>query len=119
MRRKIQSFIALLGALSMAASLGVQVASAAETDYPDMEVGVFWNSDSDRSDTVYMSYNGADFQQISTAYKADGNGSAHVSGKPTTSTLFMIQVLPIKMVHSGFLAAMCRSSRTWDGVLPR
>lgn len=66
----------------MAASLGVQVASAAETDYPDMEVGVFWNSDSDRSDTVYMSYNGADFQQISTAYKADGNGSAHVSGKP-------------------------------------
>ena len=54
MRRKIQSCIALLGALSMAASLGVQVASAAETDYPDMEVGVFWNSDSDRSDTVYM-----------------------------------------------------------------
>lgn len=41
MRRKIQSCIALLGALSMAASLGVQVASAAETDYPDMEVGVF------------------------------------------------------------------------------
>lgn len=82
MRRKIQSCIALLGALSMAASLGVQVASAAETDYPDMEVGVFWNSDSDRSDTVYMSYNGADFQQISTAYKADGNGGAHVSGKP-------------------------------------
>ena len=47
----------------MAASLGVQMASATETDYPDMEVGVFWNSDSDRSDTVYMSYNGADFQQ--------------------------------------------------------
>ena len=82
MKRRLQSCVALLGALSMAASLGVQVASAAETDYPDMEVGVFWNSDSDRSDTVYMSYNGADFQQISTAYKADGNGSAHVSGKP-------------------------------------
>lgn len=104
----------------MAASLGVQVASAAETDYPDMEVGVFWNSDSDRSDTVYMSYNGADFQQISTAYKADGNGTVRMSrGSRTTSTLFMIRVLPIKMVHSGFLAAMCRSSRTWDGVLPR
>lgn len=82
MRKKLRSCIALLGALSMVASFGVQVASAAEADYPDMEVGVFWNSDSDRSDTVYMSYNGADFQQISTAYKADGNGSAHVSGKP-------------------------------------
>lgn len=82
MKRRLQSCVALLGALSMMTLSGGQVASAAEMDYPDMEVGVFWNSDSDRSDTVYMSYNGADFQQISTAYKADGNGSAHVSGKP-------------------------------------
>ena len=67
----------------MAASLGVQMASATEIDYPDMEVGVFWNSDSDHSDTVYMSYNGTDFQQISTAYKTDGNGSSHVTGKPS------------------------------------
>ena len=103
----------------MAASLGVQVASAAETDYPDMEVGVFWNSDSDRSDTVYMSYNGADFQQISTAYRLTAMAVRMSRGSRTTSTLFMIRVLPIKMVHSGFLAAMCRSSRTWDGVLPR
>ena len=103
----------------MAASFGVQVASAAETDYPDMEVGVFWNSDSDRSDTVYMSYNGADFQQISTAYKADGNGSAHVSGKPNYVNAIHDPSITYKMVHSGFLAAMCRSSRTWDGVLPR
>lgn len=119
MRKKLRSCIALLGALSMVASFGVQVASAAEADYPDMEVGVFWNSDSDRSDTVYMSYNGADFQQISTAYKADGKAVRMSRGSRTTSTLFMIRVLPIKMVHSGFLAAMCRSSRTWDGVLPR
>lgn len=35
MKRRLQSCVALLGALSMAASLGVQVASAAETDYPD------------------------------------------------------------------------------------
>lgn len=62
---------------------GTQMATGAETNYPDMEVGVFWNSDSDRSDTVYMSYNGSDFQQISTAYKTDGNGSSHVSGKPS------------------------------------
>ena len=62
MRRELQSCIALLSALSMAASFGIQAASAADADYPDMEVGVFWNSDSDRSDTVYMLYNGADFQ---------------------------------------------------------
>ena len=59
------------------------VANADDIDYPDMEVGVFWNSDNDLSDTVYMSYNGSDFQQISTAYKTDGNGSSHVTGKPS------------------------------------
>lgn len=118
MRRKIQSCIALLGALSMAASLGVQMASATETDYPDMEVGVFWNSDSDRSDTVYMSYNGADFQQISTAYKADGNGSTHVSGKPSYVNAIHDPSITYKDGTFWILAAMCRSRRTWDGFTP-
>lgn len=45
--------------------------------------GYFGISDSDRSDTVYMSYNGSDFPANSTAYKTDGNGSSHVSGKPS------------------------------------
>lgn len=83
MRKEIKHLTALLGAISLVVPFGTQMATGAETNYPDMEVGVFWNSDSDRSDTVYMSYNGSDFQQISTAYKTDGNGSSHVSGKPS------------------------------------
>lgn len=119
MRKEIKHLTALLGAISLVVPFGTQMATGAETNYPDMEVGVFWNSDSDRSDTVYMSYNGSDFQQISTAYKTDGNGSSHVSGKPATSMPFMIRVLRIKMGCFGFLAAMCKSNRIWDGVLPR
>ncbi|MEO3658509.1 hypothetical protein ABG871_09605, partial [Bifidobacterium adolescentis] len=72
MRKEIKHLTALLGAISLVVPFGTQMATGAETNYPDMEVGVFWNSDSDRSDTVYMSYNGSDFQQISTAYKTDG-----------------------------------------------
>lgn len=83
MRKEMKHLTALLGAISLVVPFGTQMATGAETNYPDMEVGVFWNSDSDRSDTVYMSYNGSDFQQISTAYKTDGNGSSHVSGKPS------------------------------------
>ena len=72
---------AFLGA-AVALSLGLGATPAAAADYPDMLVAAFWNSDEDLSDSVYMSYNGVDFQQLSTAYKTDGNYSDNFSGKP-------------------------------------
>ena len=49
MRKEIKHLTALLGAISLVVPFGTQMATGAETNYPDMEVGVFWNSDSDRS----------------------------------------------------------------------
>ena len=51
---------------------------------PDMLLGMFWNSDSDLSDTLYVSYDGVHFDQISTPYPTDGaNGGQHVAGAPS------------------------------------
>lgn len=58
-------------------------APARAASYPDVMLGAFWNSDSDLSDTLYMSYNGVDFQQISVPYPTDGNYSDHVTGMPS------------------------------------
>lgn len=55
---------------------------ALAVDYPDVQLAAFWNSDEDLSDTLYMSANGVDFQQLSTPYPADGNYSDHVTGMP-------------------------------------
>lgn len=51
--------------------------------YPDIMLAAFWNSDEDLSDTVYMSYNGSDFQKLSTAYQAVGHGDDTVANVPS------------------------------------
>lgn len=119
MRKEIKHLTALLGAISLVVPFGTQMATGAETNYPDMEVGVFWNSDSDRSDTVYCH----------TMVPTSSKSAPHIRLMVTvarmflenraTSMPFMIRVLRIKMGRFGFLAAMCKSNRIWDGVLPR
>lgn len=68
--------------LAMATVLTAAPIAQAETNYPDIQLAAFWNSDKDLTDTIYMSNNGVDFQKLGVAYQAD-QGSSHVSGKPS------------------------------------
>lgn len=63
--------------------MGIFAPTAQATVYPDIMLAAFWNSDEDLSDTVYMSYNGKDFQKLSTAYQAVGHGDDTVAGVPS------------------------------------
>lgn len=73
---------ATLTTLSFGAILA-PAATAGQSQYPDIMLAAFWNSDEDLSDTIYMSYNGKDFQKLSTAYQAVGGGSDVVAGVPS------------------------------------
>lgn len=70
-----------VAALVAAAVLaGGSPAKAAAVDYPDVQIAAFWNSTQDTTDSLYMSANGVDFQQIGTPFKVV-NG--HVEGMPS------------------------------------
>lgn len=81
-RRCLASIAAAVSALLLG-TLAAPHANAYGSPYPDVMLAAFWNSDEDLSDTVYMSYNGKDFQKLSTAYQAVGGGSDVVAGVPS------------------------------------
>ena len=85
MGRRAEYFLqAIVLSVAMVAACAMPAAQAeAATDYPDVELAAFWNSDQDLSDTIYMSTNGVDFQKLSVAYQTDGDAKQHVKGAPS------------------------------------
>lgn len=82
LRKSVAAMVASAAMLAMGAVVVAPAAQAADdTQYPDVMLGAFWNSDNDLDDTVYMSVDGVNFKKLATAYDAEG-AKDHVSGKP-------------------------------------
>ena len=66
------------------ASFALAPATAQADQLPDLMLASFWNSETDLSDTLYMSTDGLNFQRLSTPYQTIGHGSLRVKNTPYT-----------------------------------
>lgn len=62
-------------------------ALAATSDYPETLLGAFWTSDSDQTDTLYLSTDGINFERISTPYESGPGGEGLLKGTDHIYTL--------------------------------
>lgn len=87
-RTKMLQRVLLVAVLTLTTiCISPQVAHAED---PDVMLGVFFNTNDDRSDTLYMSVDGYNFYKLATALEDDTpNGSGnHAAGRPSTVYTF-------------------------------
>ena len=91
LRQRIIKAAALAVVIMMAGSLYPKTVVSAAEEYPDVMLGVFFNSNADRSDTMYMSMDGYNFYKLGVALEDDTptvEGQNHAAGRPSTVYTF-------------------------------